>query len=257
MSDMYIPGVKSRFNSEKVIEDLMRLERIPRERSTNTIDQIQKEKRYWQDISNTAKALRESATQLFSYQNPFSDRNVKSSDESLLTATAVREAVPQERSFTIKQMAQADRLLSSPLPDSFSVESGTYAFSVGKEEISFDFKGGTLRDFSDTLNRRGRDLIQSSLIAVKSGTKSLLIESKVTGEDNRLVFSGAALALGESAGIIETISDEDGVPVDYKPINAVSIARDAVVSMEGIEIYRSSNEIDEDRKSVVRERVWS
>jgi len=228
MSDMYIPGLSSRFNSDKVIEDLMRLERVPRDRAVSNIETIQKEKKYWQDLSNTTKTLRESATQLFSYNNPFNDRSVKSSDESVLTGTAKRDSMQQDISFTVKQVAQADRLISSPLQENFKVEAGTYTFTIGKDEISFDYKGGTLKDFSDTINRRGRNLIQSSLIAVKSGTKSLLIESKVTGEENSLVFSGASLTLSENIGM-----------------NSVSTARDAIVSMEGIEIYRPKNEIDD------------
>jgi len=245
MADVYVPGLSSRFNTEKVIEDLMRLERVPRERAVSTIENSQNEKKYWQDISATTKTLQESAAQLFSYQNPFNDRIVKSSDESVLIGTAVRDAIQQDRSFIVKQTAQADRFLSSPLQEDFKVEAGTYAFTVGNEEISFDFKGGSLRDFTDALNRRGRNLIQSSLIAVKSGTKSLLIESKVTGEDNRLVFGGAALTLGGTTGMIEVIEDEDNVPAQLRPLNAVSTARDSIVSMEGIDIYRPTNEIDD------------
>jgi flagellar capping protein FliD len=245
MSDIYVPGLSSRFNSDKVIEDLMRLERVPRDRIVSNIEQVQKEKKYWQDLSNTTKTLRESASQLFSYNNPFNDRNVTSSDESVLTGTAKRDAAQQDLSFTVKQIAQADRFLSSPLQENFKVEAGIYSFLIGKEEVSFDFKGGTLKDFSDTLNRRGRDLIQSSLIAVKSGTKSLLIESKVTGEDNSLIFSGASLALGADTGMIEVYNGEDGTQAQLRPLNAVSTARDAIVSMEGIEVYRPSNEIDD------------
>ena len=245
MSDVYIPGLSSRFNSEKVIEDLMRLERVPRDRIVSNIENIQNEKKYWQEINERTKTLRDSASQLFSYKNPFSDRTVKSSDESVLIGTSVRDALQQDRSFTVKQTAQADRFLSSPLADDFKVEGGTYTFTVGNEEISFDFKGGTIKDFSDTLNRRGRGLIQSSLIAVKSGTKSILIESKVTGEENRLGFAGSALTLGETSGMIELLESDSDSPAQFRPLNAVSTARDAVVSMEGIEIYRPKNEIDD------------
>jgi flagellar hook-associated protein 2 len=163
----------------------------------------------------------------------------------VLIGTAVRDAIQQDRAFIVKQTAQADRFLSSPLSEDFKVEGGSYTFSIGKEEISFDFKGGTLKDFTEALNRRSRGLLQSSLIAVKSGTKSLLVESKVTGEDNRLVFSGAALALGESTGMIELLDAEDNAQQEFRPLNAVSTARDAIVSMEGIEVYRPKNEIDD------------
>ena len=207
MSDIYIPGIKSRFNSDQIIEDLMKIERVPKDRAEKNIERFETEKGYWQDLGQRINSLRSTARQLFSFQNPFSDRIVRSGDESVLTGTAVREATEQERSFTVKQIAQADRFLSTPLEEDYKVDGGTYAFSVGKDEISFDFRGGTLKEFTDALNRRGRDLLQSSLVTVKPGTKSLLIESKVTGEENRLGFSGAAAALGEKTGMTGRVND--------------------------------------------------
>ena len=245
MSDIYIPGVRSRLNSEKIVEDLMKLERVPIQRAEQTIVRYETERAYWQDVAVRTTALRESARQLFSFQNPFNERSINSSDESIITGTATRESSEQLLNFTVKQLAQADRLLSKPVEENFQVESGNYTFTIGKDEITFDFRGGTLKEFSDTLNRRNQGKIQSSLIAVRSGTRSLLIESKIPGEDNRLVFSGASLALGEKIGMVSAVYDDNNTLVDVKPLNAVSSAKDAVLSMEGIEIYRSGNEIDD------------
>ena len=239
MSDVYIPGIKSRFETEKMIEDLMKLERIPRDRAQGTVDRLEVEKGYWQEISRRADALRKSATDLFSFQNPFNEFVVRSNNDSALVGTATRNADPQIRSFTVKQMAQSDRFLSNPLSEDFHVDGGTYSFSIGNEDISFDFRGGTLREFTDALNRRSRDKLQASLVAVRPGTRSLLIESKVTGEENRLNFAGAAATLGVNTGMIELTGN------GMRPLNAVSTAMDAIITMEGIEIQRSSNEISD------------
>ncbi|MDR0759835.1 MAG: flagellar filament capping protein FliD [Treponema sp.] len=203
MSDVYMPGVKSRFNSENLVEGLMRIERIPRERVGKGIETLQAQKTYWQELGRKVSALRESARSFVSFQNPFNDRIVTSGDESVLIGTATREAVNQTRDFTVKQTAQADRFLSQPLEDNYRVEAGSYTFTVGKDEVSLNFRGGSLREFADALNRRGRDKIQASVIPIQRGSKSLLIESKVTGAENRLVFSGAAENLPLSAGMIE------------------------------------------------------
>ena len=212
----------------------MKVERVPRDRAEQNVERFQTEKGYWQEVGRRTNSLRTSARQLFSFQNPFSDRIVRSGDDSIITGTAVRDATQQERSFTVKQIAQADRFLSTPLEENYRVDSGTYTFRVGKEEVSFDFRGGSLKEFTDALNRRGRDLIQSSIVTVKPGTRSLLIESKITGEENRLVLSGAASALGEKTGMIGRVNDShrdftDGVvkvnagssseiPMNYAPI---------------------------------------
>jgi len=93
----------------------------------------------------------------------------------VLTANATREATEREYSFTVKQTAAADRYLSAPLDERMQVEAGTYNFTVGSEDISISYRGGTLRDFVDTINRRSRDKISASLLSVQSGTRSLLI----------------------------------------------------------------------------------
>jgi flagellar hook-associated protein 2 len=203
MSDIYMPGVKSRFNTNELVDNLMKVERIPKDRSEKNVEGFQTQKTYWQDVGRYITALRDSARFLYSYQNPFNDRVVNSSNPAALTGTTTREAGDQDHFFTIKQIAQADRFLSDPLPTSFRANEGAYTFSIGEDKISFNFRGGTLQEFSEALNRRGRDKIRASLITVQPGKKSLLIESRVTGAENRLGFADAALDLAVRAGIIE------------------------------------------------------
>jgi flagellar hook-associated protein 2 len=227
MSDIYVPGVKSRFNTEKLIEDLMKIERIPKERTERNVESLETEKGYWQEIGRRMNDLRDSARLLFSFQNPFNDRVVDSGNDSVITGTATREAAERDYSFTVKQTAQADRFLSPPLEDSFRVESGTYTFSVGNDEISFHFRGGTLREFTDAVNRRGKDKLGASLITVERGTKSLLIESKITGADNRLGFSGDAEKLAIQIGMAEQVNNSRrDIPLNAGALKAVSSAFD-------------------------------
>jgi flagellar hook-associated protein 2 len=235
MSDIYVPGVTSRFDTDKLIENLMRVERIPKERIDKNVEHLETQKTYWQDIGKRVTTLRESARILYSFQNPFNDRIVRSSNESVITGTATREATQQERNFIVKQTAQADRFLSSPLEDSFRVEGGSYAFSLGEEEISFDFRGGNLREFTEAVNRRGRDKLRASLISVEPGTKSLFVESLLTGEQNRLGFSGDMEELAIKTGLAERISDSRrDIPLAQDALGEISGPGEAVSVREGI-----------------------
>ena len=207
MSEIYIPGINSRFDTDKLVENLMRIERIPLDRVERNVESLQNQKTYWQDLGRRMNSLRESARMLFSYQNPFNDRIVASQEDGIIGGNASREAVEQERTFTIKQIAQADRFLSQPLEESYRVESGTYAFQVGTEEISFAFRGGSLREFAETLTRRGREKIQASVITVERGSRSLLIESLVTGAANRLIPSEDAEQLALAIGMMARVND--------------------------------------------------
>ena len=179
----------------------MAVERIPRDRAAEQIETFQAEKGYWQEVGRRVGSLRDSARMMYSFQNPFSERSARSSDESVLVASANRQAVEQERTFTVKQVARADRFLSNPLELNFKVDAGKYTFTVGKEEITVDYRGGTLRDFTEILNRRGRGKIQASVINVEAGKQSLLLESLVTGAENRLTLSGAADGLARATGL--------------------------------------------------------
>jgi len=221
MSDIYVPGIRSRFNSEQIVEDLMRLERIPRDRTASNIENLQIQRGYWQEVGRRINAVRDSARFLFSFQNPFNDRIARSSDENVLTASAGREATEQSYSFTVRQNAAADRFLSQPLDERMRVEAGTYNFSVGNNEISINFRGGTLRDFVEIINRRGQDKISASLLAIQSGTRSLLIESKVTGEENRLGFSGDTVQFVTRIGMMEQGNDtRRNFPVSESTVRA-------------------------------------
>jgi len=116
MSDVYIPGVRSRFNSEKLIEDLMTLERIPKERVERNIENLQVQKGYWQEVGRRINSMRESARFLYSFQNPFNDRIAKTGNDNVITASATREAQERSYAFSVKQTAQADRFLSPLFP---------------------------------------------------------------------------------------------------------------------------------------------
>jgi flagellar hook-associated protein 2 len=207
MSDIYVPGVRSRFNSDQLIDGLMKIEQIPRDRVQNNIDTLQLQKGYWQEVGRRINSLRDSSRQLYSFQNPFNERLGRSGDDSVITAIAARDAAEQSFSFTVKQTAQADRFLSSPLDEKTRIEAGTYVFSAGNDEISINYRGGTLKNFVDTINNRGRNKIAASLITVKSGSISLLIESKLTGSENRLGFSQDAAALAVNTGMMEVSND--------------------------------------------------
>ncbi|MDR2783331.1 MAG: flagellar filament capping protein FliD [Treponema sp.] len=237
-----MPGISSRFNTDRLIEGLMKLERVPRDRSEQEKERLQAQKTYWQDVNRRMVSLRDSARQLYSFQNPFNDRIITSSDASVLTGSAVRQTAPQTKEFTVKQIAQADRFLSLPVDDSFTVEAGVYTFDSGPEHISFDFKGGSLKDFADALNRRGKGKIEASFVMVQSGKKSLLIESKITGGENNLIFSDAALDLALKSGILEQRSNVRDIPITLIGVgDAIQDASLSVVDNDSLKVSATGN----------------
>jgi flagellar hook-associated protein 2 len=230
MADTNIPGIKSKYDTERLIENLMKLERVPKERAEKEVKTLETQKTVWQDVGRRIGTLRESARALYSFQNPFSERIAISGDEAVLTANAKREASEQVRTFIVKQTAQADRFLSKPLPENYRVPAGDYVFAIGKEEISVPFRGGTVKEFSEAVARRGKDKISISSISVEPKTRSIIFESLLTGSENRLIFKKDAEKFALETNTVARVDDgERKIPLQNALIKTSNAERAQVV----------------------------
>jgi len=230
MSDISIPGVKSKYDTEKLIEGLMAVERIPKTRAEERLKEIQLQRTTWLDLNRRLSSLRESSRSLFSFQNPFNERVASSSDEAVITGTATREAIEETKSFLVKRTAAADRFMSDPIAADAKVAKGDYSFSVGEKTIKLSYGGGSLKDFVEAINRKGTDTVRAQLVAVRSDARVLVIESLKTGATNRLGFSGAAEDFALSVGLVEKASSTlRNLPVDSparfeKPLDPAKVS---------------------------------
>lgn len=197
-----IPGVTSKYDTQKLIEELMKVERIPKDRAEARLKQLELQRSVWLDINRRFISLREKARNLFSFQNPFNDRIAKSSNEQALTATATRQASNETHLISIKQVATADRFMSDRLSKDYSVASGLYTFGIGDKIVELNFEGGTLNDFVTALNKKGGDLLRAQLVPITTDERILVIESLKTGSKSRLSFKSAAENLGLQTGLI-------------------------------------------------------
>ncbi len=206
MSDISIPGVKSKYDTQKLIEDLMKVERIPKTRAEERLKEVQLKRTTWLDLSRRLSSLRDSARALFSFQNPFNERIAASDDESVITGTATREAVEETRSFTVKRTATADRFMSDRIAPDAKVPAGSYVFTVGEASVKLSYGGGSLKDFVDAVNRKGGETLRAQIVAVSSDSRVLGIESLKTGAANRLGFLDAAEDFALSTGLVQRAS---------------------------------------------------
>jgi flagellar hook-associated protein 2 len=207
MSDFSIPGAgTSKYGTDQLIQGLMKVARVPRDRMAAELKSFQQQKSVWLDLNQKLATLRDDARNLYSFKNPFSSRVAKSSNEDVLTATATREAIEQTKSILVKRAAAADRFLSADQPKDYKVPAGTYTLTVGDKSIELSYGGGSLDDFAASLTKKGRDLVRASVVSVTPDTKALLIESLKTGEKNRLSFSNDAEKLALAAGLLERVS---------------------------------------------------
>lgn len=206
MSDISIPGVTSRIESGKIIDALMKVEKIPLTRLEDQAEAYKVQKTAWQDINRKITSLQNSAKALFGFQSPFGEKVATSSDESALTATAGREALTDEKDIRVIRTAKADRFLTDSLDKKYEVPAGTYEFTVGEETLRISFKGGKLQDFAKQITEKSKGFLKASIFGDTEDSSVLLLESTKTGSGNKLGFREAALSFALSTGMLERTS---------------------------------------------------
>ncbi|MDR2588688.1 MAG: flagellar filament capping protein FliD [Spirochaetales bacterium] len=203
MPDISIPGVNSKYNTEEMIKSLVEAEKIPLKRMEETVGKYKTQTSTWRDVNQGLSRLRDSSRALFGFQSPFGERRSVSSDESILTATATREAAEGRMELLVKRVAANDKFLSRPLELDYSVPEGRYGFRVGEQEINFTFRGGKLSAFIQMLNNRSQGIVHAQSVRSTMDSQILMIEGTKTGAANALSFLEDAHALALNTGILE------------------------------------------------------
>ncbi len=206
MSDFVIPGVTSKYNTDEMIKKLMEVERIPLNRLEDSKKTFASKKEVWQDLNRLMGKFKDTAKTLYGFQNPFKEHKANSTDESVLTATATRQAVNESFDIRVAQLATRDRFLSAPLSRDFKVPEGKYTFKVGEKEVSFHYNGGRISDFTALLNRRSNGLVRGKLLQDTEQSQVLLLESTKTGAKNKLVLRDDSLDLGIETGLVKKLN---------------------------------------------------
>ena len=205
MAGLSIPGVTDTYNTNDTVEKLMQIERIPLTREQNQLDEYKSQQSAWREVNTQLTSLRDSTKTLYSYENPFNNKVTTSTDEIAVTATANRGAELQSFKIDVIQPATADRFLTEELDSDYKVPAGVYTYKVGEKQLTVNWKGGSLKDFSAAINKRSNGIVKSMIVGASAGKKTLLIEALSTGKENKLVFEGAAKDFAIESGMISPV----------------------------------------------------
>jgi len=159
-------------------------------------------------MNSKMSTLRESVKTLYSYENPFNNKQATSSDENAVTVDADRNAEYGTFKLDVLHPAGADRFLSGNIDKSLKIAPGKYTFAVGDRTIEFNWKGGKLNDFVSSLNKHGNNLIKATLIGISSDKKALVFESLKPGIKNKLVLKDQALELAKTIDMVSPVKVE-------------------------------------------------
>lgn len=201
MGDISIPGVSSRYNTQKLIQDLVEVERRKLTRLEGQKTELVELRTLWQALSRRMQSVRDAARSLYGFESPFANRIGETTQERAVTVNPNRSAPEGEWRIRVIQTATADRFLSAELPLDATAPAGEYRFRVGQEEAAISFRGGRLSALVEAINQRTRGLLRAALIRVSPDRQVLSLEATKTGEANRLELQGAARELAVQTGM--------------------------------------------------------
>ena len=254
MSDLSIPGVNSTY--EKLVEALMKKERIPRDREAEKLERLKLQDDSWRQVNKFSLEVRNAARDLYSFNNPFVEKIAESSNERSFTATASRGAKDQNVKLSIVQVAESDKFLSTEINNDLQIKKGIYTFKVGEKTISVNWKGGKYKGFIDLVNSRAKEILNISEIKITPDTKSLLFSSNITGAKNRLEFADDALPFAIEMGLIkknDTSAIKTSVSsIETKPETSQKIDFSETVRAKGQYVMELTVSIKEPSKEAVK-----
>jgi flagellar hook-associated protein 2 len=180
------------------------------------------------------------AVSALSTSESFREVTASSSDDSVFTATGAQSAVNGSNVIEVTQLAQNSKFGTQSFPSGSEVlGTGQLAFTVGSENFTVDItaENNTLEQIRDAINASSNNTsVQASIINVDEGSK-LILTSNESGLANQIAF---------------TVTDDDANNTDDAGLSRLVFgiqeleqARDAILTVDGFAVTRSSNEISD------------
>lgn len=237
---MYVSGIATGLDTDAIIEQLMAIERRPLALMQQRKNTLQQQRDAWRDINTRLNNLRDRMADL-SRLSLFERRAVSSSNADVATATANRDAAEATYRIEVVQLARAHRVASRRFPAEGQANAtqplglqGEGTIRVGGSEATISITA------DDSLESIAAKINEADLaVSARVIDGHLIVESDETGVANKIEFGDETI--WEQLGIVRRDAQNPGSTT----LNELQAAQDAVFKVEGLEIQRSSNTVDD------------
>jgi flagellar hook-associated protein 2 len=234
MANVQFGGLISGLDTNALISGLVQAERRPITLLENQKVKLQAQQGVYATVVGSLGSLK-SAAQRLSLATDFDKKTAASSDSTVLTVSAGSDAFTGSSNVIVDTLAKAQSIQSETFSTSTAeIGIGTLSIQVGDKatEITIDDSNNTLDSLKSAINSSGA-AVTASIINVGTGAAPdyrLVVQSKNTGTENAVSVSGTL------TGGSDPFSGGGTV---------VQAAADAVLSVNGLTISRSSNTISD------------
>lgn len=236
MASIGIDGLVSGQDTTALITQLMELERKPLDLLNTKKEDLQTEADAWRELNTRVYALQEAAYKLQSV-DMFKVRTANVADSSVLSVTAANGAQVAAYNVEVKQLAKAHAVTSDAVSAADEALApglvGEASFSINGKEVKVT-ADDTLETLAGKINSANAG-VGASVVKVGEDQYKLVLTSKESGTANAMTFEDDDNIL-EGLGVLNS---------DGTVKNEPQAAKDAIVVINGLEVTRSSNVIED------------
>lgn len=239
MAGIQLSGLASGLDTNSIIEQTMEIERTRIYSKEEDIAKLEEEKKVWGNIDNYMSTLQSQAKDL-TFSATFGSRTAESSDESVVTATAVNNT--SEVTYTLEniKMAQAGKVTSGAKIGAVGAKSSSTesAISIADTSVSLTQLGYAISDGQisingETISISANDSLEDIMQNINSSNaginvtydeaqQKLKFETKNTGSTEVISFESDTSGFFTSMGIDSLIGQTIQNGVDPNLTNVLA-----------------------------------
>ncbi len=212
-------GMASGLDTDGIVDKLVNVEARP-------IRQLEIRKKNHNARKDGLKALGKqlnevssAAKDLYGFRTSFNDKNVISSDSSVVEARASMAADKGVKKIKVNQVATSHKVSTDPVQEKEMLPAGKFTIEVDGSRQTVTFKGGTLKELNQKIEEAASDLVTTSYMRKDGDTYILTLQSKKTGEKGEIRLTGDRDLLektGLAGGEAKDLKNEVAVSFDSR-----------------------------------------
>jgi len=228
---VYFSGMISGLDTDELIRQLMAIERRPITLMKQKISRIEEQQSAWRDVNTRLSNLESKLKELLN-EDLFAAMKATSSAEGVARASVRAGAPAATYRVEVKQLAQAYVGAGAKVDLSATVAAeGSLTVKVGDQETVVTVKAGaSLQDVAKAINDQVEG-IRASVVNVDGQQARLVLESLTPGAQHTVEVQG-------DAGLLTELGLQHG-------LETIRVAQNAIFTVNGLEIERSTNEISD------------
>ncbi|MBN1898649.1 MAG: flagellar filament capping protein FliD [Spirochaetes bacterium] len=203
-------GLASDIDTEGLIHKLVEVEKIPLQRLHKEKEQKLIEQKAWTSLKEELLKLDDISRELYGYRSIFREKEIIENEAFNLIPTRV--AKKGQHKIEVMSLASSHKVLSDPVKIDEKLPGSVFIIKVGDETrtVKGFQNGGTLNDLVEAIQKEAGDLVDAETIKTDSEHAALSLESKKSGEKNRLNLQGEKTQderLFQTLGLFSTPSE--------------------------------------------------